>query len=127
MALGAPPGGAARYAIAQAITAPPGHFPWATFWTNVSGSFALGLLLVVLLERYPPSRFARAFAGAGFLGAYTTFSTFAVETDLLVKDGHAAVALAYVVASVAAGLAAAGAGMVAGGLLAVRARRRRRR
>jgi CrcB protein len=127
VALGAVPGGAARYAIAQASTVAPGHIAWATFGINVSGSFALGLLLALVMDRYPPSRYARAFAGTGFLGAYTTFSTFAVETDLLVKDGHAAAALAYVVASVAAGLAAAGAGMVGGRRLALRAQRPPRR
>lgn len=112
VAAGALPGGAARYGLAQAITVPAEHFPWATFWTNVSGSFLLGFLLVLFLERYPPARYARAFAGTGFCGAYTTFSTFSVETDLLVKDGHAALALAYVVASLAAGIVAAGAGIV---------------
>jgi CrcB protein len=127
VALGALPGGAARYAIAQASAVARGHFPWATFGVNVSGSFALGLLLALLVDRYPPSRYARAFAGSGFLGAYTTFSTFAVESDLLVKDGHAAVALAYVVASLAAGLAAAGAGMVAGRRLVLRPERPPRR
>ena len=113
VAAGALPGGAARYGLAQAITVPAGHFPWATFWTNVSGSFVLGFLLVLFLERYPPARYARAFAGTGFCGAYTTFSTFSVETDLLVKDGHVALALAYVVASLVVGIAAAGAGIVA--------------
>ena len=113
VAAGALPGGAARYGLAQAITVPAGHFPWATFWTNVSGSFVLGFLLVLLLERYPPSRYARAFAGTGFCGAFTTFSTFSVETDLLVKDGHATLALAYVVSSLVVGIATAGAGIAA--------------
>jgi len=110
---GALPGGAARYGVAQLISVPAGHFPWATFWTNVSGSFILGFLLVLFIERYPPSRYARAFAGTGFCGAYTTFSTFSVETDVLVKDGHAPLAVAYVVASLVVGIAAAAAGIVA--------------
>ena len=93
---------------------PAGHFPWATFGANVSGSLLLGFLLALLLERYPPATYARAFAGTGFCGAYTTFSTFSVETDVLVKDGHGGLAAAYVAASLVAGLAAAGAGIVAG-------------
>jgi CrcB protein len=102
-ALGAP----ARYGVAQLIPAEPGRFPWATFWTNVSGSFALGVILIVLLERFPPSRYLRPFIATGFLGAYTTYSTFAVETDLLLKDGHVGMAVAYMAASLAAGFAAA--------------------
>jgi CrcB protein len=63
-------------------------------------------LVTLVLERFPPTRYARPFLATGFLGAYTTYSTFAVETDLLVKDGHAGAAAAYVVASLAAGFAA---------------------
>jgi len=107
-ALGAP----ARYGLAELVDVAPGSFPWATFWTNVSGSLALGFVLVVLVARFPPTRYLRPFVAVGFLGAFTTFSTFAVETDLLVKDGHLAVGIAYATASVAAGLAAAWAGMV---------------
>lgn len=106
-ALGAP----ARYGVAELIHVAPDTFPWATFWTNVSGSLALGLVLGVLLEHFPPTRYLRAFVATGFLGAYTTYSTFAVETDLLVKDGHAATALLYAVGSVIAGFAAVWLGM----------------
>lgn len=109
-ALGAP----ARYGIALAVTITPGTFPWGTFWINISGSFALGVVLAVILHRCPADRFVRPFLATGFLGAFTTYSTFAVETDLLVRNGHGAVALAYVAASVAGGLAAAGAGLAAG-------------
>ena len=106
-ALGAP----ARYGIAQLIDVAPDSFPWATFWTNVSGSFALGVVLALLLEHFPPSRYVRAFVATGFLGAYTTYSTFAVETDVLIKDGHAAIAVSYAVASLTAGFVAVWAGM----------------
>ena len=78
-ALGAP----ARYGIAQLIPVTPGTFPWATFWTNLSGAFVLGFFLTVVIERFPPTRFVRPFFGIGFLGAYTTFSTLAVETAKL--------------------------------------------
>ncbi len=111
-ALGAP----ARYGVAQLIHVATGSFPWATFWTNVSGSLALGLILGLLLEHFPPTRYLRPFVATGFLGAYTTFSTFAVETDLLVKDGHIRLAAAYGAGSLVAGLMA-----VWGGLWAARA------
>jgi CrcB protein len=100
--------------VAQLIHVAPGSFPQATFWTNVSGSFALGLVLGVILGRYPPSRYVRAFVATGFLGAYTTYSTLAVETDVLLKDGHAALALAYAGVSLVAGLAAVAAGLWTG-------------
>ena len=114
IALGGALGASARYGVAQLVHVAPGTFPWATFWTNVSGSLLLGVVLVVLVERFPPSRYARAFVATGFIGAYTTYSTFAVETDVLVKDGHWGMAGLYVAASLAAGLAATWAGMRAG-------------
>jgi CrcB protein len=84
-----------------------GHFPWATFTINTSGAFLLGLILTLLLERVGPTRYLRPFICVGVLGAWTTMSTFAVEADLLVKDAHAGAAVAYVVATVVAGLAVA--------------------
>ena len=106
IAIGGALGASSRYGMAQLVSVAPDSFPWATFWTNVSGSFALGVVLALVVERFPPSRYARAFAATGFLGAYTTYSTFAVETDLLVKDGHAGIATMYVLTSFAAGFAA---------------------
>ena len=111
IALGGALGAPARYGIAQLITGAPDAFPWATFWTNITGSFALGLILALVLERFPPTRYLRPFIATGFLGAYTTYSTFAVETDLLIKNGHAAIALAYAAASLVAGFAAVWAGI----------------
>jgi fluoride exporter len=112
MALGGGLGTAARYGVTQVIHAAPGSFPWPTFWTNVSGSFALGVVLGVVLPRFPPKRYLRPFVAVGFLGAYTTYSTFAVETVLLVRDGRTALGLVYAAASLAAGFAMAGAGVV---------------
>jgi CrcB protein len=68
---------------------------------------ALGIVLVVLVERFPPARYARPFVATGFLGAYTTYSTFAVDTDVLVQHGHVATAAAYVVATMVGGFVAA--------------------
>ncbi len=104
-------GGPARYGVAQVIHVAPNTFPWATFWTNISGSFALGVVLALILERFPPTRLVRPFLATGVLGAYTTYSTFAVETDLLVKNGHAGIGLAYSGASLVAGFLAVWAGM----------------
>jgi CrcB protein len=109
-ALGAP----ARYEMTRLIHVAKGSFPWATFWTNVSGSIVLGFLLILIIERFPPSRYLRPFVATGFLGAYTTFSTYMVDTDTLVKDGHVGIGAAYLVGSAAAGLAAVWLGIVAG-------------
>ncbi|MCA1843682.1 MAG: fluoride efflux transporter CrcB [Actinobacteria bacterium] len=122
VSLGGALGGPARYGITQLVAISPGTFPWGTFWINVSGSFALGLFLTLVLERVSPTRYLRPFIATGFLGAYTTYSTFAVETDLLVRNGHWVVALAYAVASLAAGFSA-----VWGGVLTARSIPRIRR
>src|SRR5437588_8186748 len=111
IALGGALGAPARYGMAQLVHVAPDTFPWATFWTNITGSFALGLVLALILERFPPTRYLRPFIATGFLGAYTTYSTFAVETDLLIKNGHAAVGLAYALGSLGAGLGAVWAGI----------------
>jgi CrcB protein len=70
-----------------------------------------GCALALVVERWPPTRFVRSFAAIGFLGAYTTFSTFGVEADRLVSTGRALVALAYVSATLGAGLVAVYAGI----------------
>jgi CrcB protein len=124
VALGGALGAPARYGISLLVFITPGTFPWGTFWTNISGSFALGLLLAVLLERFPPSRYLRPFVATGFLGAYTTYSTFAVETDLLVRNGHVGVALSYVLASLVGGFAAVWTGLSLGRVVPIRRRTR---
>jgi CrcB protein len=116
ISLGGMLGAAARYGVARWIPTGPGGFPWATFWTNLSGSFVLGFLLVLILERFPPTRYLRPFLATGVLGAFTTMSTYEVETALLLKDGHVATAVVYGVGSLAAGLTLAYAGILAGRL-----------
>lgn len=109
-------GGPARYGVGLLLPGGGSAFPWATFAVNVSGCFLLGVLLVLLAERFPPNRYARPFLGTGFLGAYTTFSTFAVETDLLVRAGRVGLATAYALGSALAGLLAAWLGVAVGRL-----------
>jgi CrcB protein len=122
IALGGMIGSTARYSIARALPTPAGHFPWATFWTNVSGSFLLGFGLILVLERFPPTRYLRPFFATGILGAYTTMSTFIVETTVLIKDDHVATAVLYALGSIAAGLALSYAGIVTGRLTPERRR-----
>ena len=123
IALGGMLGATARFRLAEALPTEPGHFPWATFWTNLSGSFVLGFGLVLLLERFAPTRYVRPFFATGIVGAYTTMSTFLVETAVLVKDGHVATGLVYAAGSVAAGIASAYAGIATGRLASARPRR----
>jgi fluoride exporter len=107
IAVGGALGALARYEISQLIHVRKDTFPWATFWTNITGAFVLGVFLTLVIERFPARRYPRPFFAIGFLGAYTTFSTMAVETATLVKDGHAPLGIGYLCASVAAGLAVA--------------------
>lgn len=106
-------GAAARYEMSAVLATPPGSFPLATFSINVSGSLVLGALLAVLIERRRPNDYLRPLFATGFLGAFTTWSTFMVDADDLLKAGHAALAAGYVAASLAAGLAAIYVGVTA--------------
>jgi CrcB protein len=110
IALGGALGAPARYAIAQALKVNGHSFPSATFIANVTGAFALGLFLTWIAPHHL-SRRLRPLVATGFLGAFTTFSTFAIETVLLVRNHHLPMAVVYVVASLAAGLAAAALGV----------------
>jgi fluoride exporter len=120
IALGGSLGAVARYELELSWPATPGHFPVSTFLINTSGAFLLGLLLTVAIERErihrPVWRHVRLFACVGVLGAWTTMSTVAVEADTLVRRGSVAVALAYLGATVSAGIAAAVVGGAVGRL-----------
>ncbi|WP_214402897.1 FluC/FEX family fluoride channel [Pseudonocardia lacus] len=110
----------ARYGLGQALPTPPGGWPTGTFLANLSGCLALGFLLEHLARRGPDvgrRRVVRLGLGTGLLGSYTTYSTFAVEVDLLIRDGAAALAVGYAAASTAGGLLAVGAGVAAAGAL----------
>ena len=114
IAVGGGLGGAARYGVDQALPTVRDAFPAATFAINVSGSFALAVLLVFVLEIWPPTRYVRPFAAIGFLGAYTTFSTWMVQTAELVAHGRPGLAAGYLGGSLVAGLVAVSLGLVLG-------------
>ncbi|MCC7490926.1 MAG: fluoride efflux transporter CrcB [Fimbriimonadaceae bacterium] len=97
-----------RYLVGQWVAQRCGDaFPWATLLINVSGSFLLGLLATLLAERLPGAAAAwRLSLAVGFIGAYTTFSTYELEAYKLLEAGQAGRALAYVGGSVVAGFAA---------------------
>lgn len=80
-------------------------FPMGTFAINVSGSFLIGFLMPLLTERLIVNPEWRMFLVVGFLGAYTTFSTFEYETGALLKDGEWMHASLYVTLSVFLGFA----------------------
>lgn len=115
VAVGGAAGTLSRYGVAEAFDADR-LFPLATFLVNVTGSFALGALLAVLLVRdhSAPANRLRLLLGTGFLGGYTTYSALAVETDTLLRGDHVALGLTYALGSLVAGLVAAFAGVAAG-------------
>ena len=89
-------------------------FPWGTLAVNVLGSFLMGLLLVLFIERLAVGPEVRAAALVGFLGAFTTFSTFSVETLVLIEDGYLARAFLNMWVSVLVCLLACWAGFALG-------------
>ncbi len=122
LGLGGSVGALGRYAIGLGLPSVSGQFPWATFITNVSGSAVLGFLLICLIEQFPRGRLARPVLGTGVIGAYTTFSTYMVDTVLLIRAGDIGTALVYLVASALLGLAALWGG-ISGARLVLRAER----
>jgi CrcB protein len=99
-------GALGRYGLALAWPRAQGHFPWATFLTNVSGCLLIGVLMVLITEVWSAHRLIRPFLGVGVLGGYTTFSTYTGEVQQLVVVGAARTGLLYLLATPVAALAA---------------------
>lgn len=105
--LGGSLGAIARYGIGLALTRRLGPgFPWATFVINVTGCFAIALFLTFAGERMPVREGWRHFFPIGFVGGFTTFSSYAWEVVQLAEAGAWGRALAYALGSTAAGVAA---------------------
>jgi len=105
--IGGGAGSLARYiAGGEIMSRFGGRFPLGTLVINVTGSFLIGLLMTLLTERLSPSPNWRPLLVVGFLGGYTTFSSFEWETFAAVRQGGVWLGLVNVVASVALGYAA---------------------
>jgi CrcB protein len=98
-------GTVARYELNARHPVAAGHFPWVTLLINLSGSFAIGLLVPLTEFLTARTPLARPALIVGFLGGWTTYSTLAVEATLLAKDGAIVDFITYLVATVFGGLA----------------------
>lgn len=107
-------GSLSRYAVGLALPHDTGAFAWSTFLVNITGSLAMGVLVVWVLSMTSPHPWLRPFLGVGVLGGWTTFSSFALDIHAMVQAGHALVAAAYLVGSLVAGLVAVGLGISLG-------------
>ncbi|MFI1354329.1 fluoride efflux transporter CrcB [Streptomyces sp. NPDC020898] len=106
VAVGGAIGACARYGASLAWPAQSGGFPWTTFWINVVGCAVIGVFMVVITDRWAAHRLVRPFFGTGVLGGFTTFSTYAVDIQKLVDEGHPGTGLAYLAATLLAALTA---------------------
>lgn len=111
IAAGGALGAVARYGLTVWWPTPAGGFPWAVFVINVSGSFLLGALMVVLTELRSAHPLLRPFLGVGVLGGFTTFSTYADDIRALLEPATAPVGAAYLVATLIAAVSATAVGI----------------
>ncbi len=110
VAIGGVIGSLGRYAVGAALPHQGGAFPWATLVVNVSGAFAMGLLVAYLVDRPGVHRLARPFVGVGVLGGWTTFSALALDVVQLGDADRPQAALVYVAATFLVGTLAVAAG-----------------
>ena len=117
VAIGAAIGGVARYLIGGWLASLLGaNFPWGTVFVNVTGSFVIGVVLVLVQGGALPAG-ARPFVAVGILGGYTTFSTYSYETLKLITDGNYGVAVINVFVQLVLGLIGVYLGVVLGRLI----------
>lgn len=104
-----------RYWASNGVYAVLGRgFPYGTLAVNIIGSLLMGLLFVLLIDRFAAGPHWRAFLMIGLLGAFTTFSTFSIETVQLVESGEWIKAMANAVLSVVLCVGAAVVGVLIG-------------
>lgn len=119
IAVGGAAGAVARFLVDQWVTERVGStFPWGTLIVNASGSFVLGVLFALAIEGDAMPSSVRLPVMVGFIGAYTTFSTFALETWRLVEAGSPVLGLLNLAGSCAVGLIAIVGGLSVGRAIA---------
>lgn len=112
IAIGGALGAMGRYWLTSNIgTLNSSGFPIAVFTVNVVGSFLIGAAFILITEELPLEEQWRSFVVVGFLGAFTTFSTFSLDALLLFQQGHYNTALLYIIGSVVLCLLAVFAGI----------------
>ncbi|MEE9254172.1 MAG: fluoride efflux transporter CrcB [Pseudomonadales bacterium] len=101
IALGGALGALARHGLTSWVTQRiESHFPWATLSVNLLGSIGIGVLYVLIVKQSALAPEIRNMAMVGFLGAFTTFSTFSLEFVVLMQDGRLLAAMSYIGSSV---------------------------
>jgi CrcB protein len=125
IAAGGALGSLGRWGLGEAIAHDRGAFATSTLVANVSGALALGVLMVLVLEVWPPTRLVRPFLGVGVLGGYTTFSTSMLDTEEMLRAGRPGLAAAYLFATLGLGLVASWSGVAITRAAAEAAHRRR--
>ena len=114
ISLGGILGANARYLVALYVAERFGTaFPYGTLLNNVTGSLVIGFFLTLAVERFSIDPLWRLFFATGFLGAYTTFSSYTFEAAQLMRDGSYGLAFLYLFGSVLAGMIGVFAGIMA--------------
>ncbi|MFJ8803063.1 fluoride efflux transporter CrcB [Streptomyces sp. NPDC102487] len=106
VAIGGALGAEARYGASRLWPQSTGGFPLTTFVVNVTGCALIGIVLAALGHMRAPARLLRPFLATGVLGGFTTFSTYAVDSQELIEEGHPGTALLNIAGTLAAALAA---------------------
>jgi CrcB protein len=111
VAIGGAVGSLLRYFVASAIQHPTMQFPWGIFVVNITGGFLMGVIVELSALKLQISPEVRAFLTVGILGGYTTFSTFSLDSALLIERGAYVAAAGYIIGSTVLSIAALFAGL----------------
>ncbi len=115
IALGGALGATSRFWVSHQVYQLMGrNFAWGTLSVNVLGSFVMGLVAILLVDKFAASNEVRSFVMVGFLGAFTTFSTFSFETMQYIETGELSKALLNIAVSVTTCLIAVAVGLWVG-------------
>lgn len=100
IAIGGACGALGRYWVSSTLFKPQEVMPWGTLTVNVVGSLLMGVLFILIVEKAQLPANLRPLLMVGFLGAFTTFSTFSLETVSMIHEGHIMSAAIYILLSV---------------------------